>query len=149
MDNRATAPVVGKVLAAGLAVLYIAATTSLLLGGVVPEYRTAAGDELAGRVLATAADRVERAVPDTDEHVDVEVRVDLPDTIRDAGYRLVLQNGTLRLDHPEDALDTRIRLSLPSKVRTKRSARESDLPVVIHVTGPASNRTVVLRGASR
>jgi hypothetical protein len=144
MDNRAVAPVVGKLLAAGLAVLYIAGMTSLLLGGVVPEYRTQTAEELSERVLADAAAHVERAVPDTRSDVDVRLRRELPATIRDASYRLVLRNDTLILDHPDDRLDSRTRLSIPSKVTTVESSWESGDALVVRVAGTSTNRTVEL-----
>jgi hypothetical protein len=146
MDNRAVSPAVGKILAAGLAVLYIATATGLLLGGVVPEYRTAAGAELGERVLATAGGTLERAVPDTDARVSARVRADLPATIRDASYALELRRGVLRLDHPEDALDTRTRLSLPSSVAPINSTWRSGEPFVVVVSGPPANRTLALAG---
>jgi hypothetical protein len=136
--------VVGKLLAAVIAVLYVAGTTTLLLGGVVPEYRTAAGEELSGRVLADAAGSVERAVPDSDAAVDGRLRTDLPATIRDAGYALALQNGTLALDHPENRLDARTNLSLPPSVHTVDSRWESGEVLVVRVSGDGTNRTVAL-----
>ncbi|MEF8781790.1 MAG: hypothetical protein V5A39_14105 [Haloarculaceae archaeon] len=144
MDSRAVAPVVGKLLAAGLAVLYIAGMTSLLLGGVVPEYRTQTADELSERVLADAAAHVERSVPDTRSDVDVRLRRDLPATIRDASYRLVLRNDTLILDHPDDMLDSRTSLSMPSNVTTVESSWESGDDLMVRVAGTSTNRTVEL-----
>ena len=144
MDSRAVAPVVGKLLAAGLAVLYIAGTTSLLLGGVVPEYRTAAGDELSERVLADAAAHVERAVPEAGADVDVRLRTDLPPTIHNAGYALVLQNGTLVLDHPDDEIGARTSLSLPPGTRAVDTKWESGEAFVVRVSGDGANRTVEL-----
>jgi hypothetical protein len=144
VDNRAAAPVVGKLLAAGLAVLYIAGMMGLMLGGVVPEYRTAAGEELSERVLADAAAHVERAVPDSEAEVDVRLRTDLPPTIRDAGYTLVLRNGTLVLDHPDDELDARTDLSLPPDARAVDSRWDSGEELVVRVSGNGANRTVEL-----
>jgi hypothetical protein len=146
VTDRAVAPVVGKLLAAGIAVLFIAGTTSTLLGGVVPAYRDGAGDELAERVLAETAANVERAVPETDAAVDVRIRVDLPASIREAGYALVLRNGTLVLDHPDERLGARTELLLPAEVRTARSRWESGGPLVVRVVGPGANRTVALEG---
>lgn len=148
MDNRAVAPVVGKLLAAGIAVLFLGATTSLLFGGVVPEYRTATGEELAERVLADAAATVERAVPDTDTGVEVRVRTDLPGSIRGTGYALFLRNDTLVLDHPNDRLDTSTRLSVPSKVRTRGGRWESGTELAVRVSGDGGNRTIELEGGT-
>lgn len=144
MDSRAVAPVVGKVLAAGLAVLYISATTSLLLGGVVPDYRDAAGSELGERVLATAAGTVERAMPATDTAVDAHASSDLPATVRDSAYTLEIRNGTLHLDHPRDALDCRSPLELPSNVSVADGRWESGNTLVVWVSGPPTNRTLRL-----
>lgn len=148
MDNRAVAPVVGKLLAAAIAVLYIAGVTGLMFGSVVPEYRTAVGDELSERVLAESAANVERAVPDTDANAEVRVDVDVPATIRDAGYTLVLRNRTLAVDHPDDRLDARTNLSLPSRVNTVESRWESGGELVVRVRGNGTNWTVELGEAS-
>lgn len=144
MDSRAVAPVVGKVLVAGLAVLYISAMTTVLLGGVVPDYRAAAGDELGERVLATAGATVERATTDADGTVDVRVRADLPGTIRNAPYRLTLANGTLRLNHSTDAVDAQARIDLPQNLSVADGTWRSGDDLVVRVTGPPSNRTVSL-----
>lgn len=148
MDNRGVSPVVGKLLASGLAVLYVTSVTGLLVGGVVPDYRTATGSELGERVLATAAGEIERSHPSTDGVVEVRTRTELPATIRDERYRLVLRNRTLVLDHPDDALDARTRLELPRNV-TGTGSWESGEPLVVRVAGPPSNRTVELREGSR
>lgn len=148
MADRAVAPVVGKLLAAGLAVLYIAGMTAVLLGGVVPDYRTAAGEEMSERVLAEAAATVERAVPDTESAVDGRARTTLPESIRDAGYTLVLDNGTLRLDHPDDGLDASTRLSLPPRVGTHTSTWDGGGELVVRVSGSGGNATVRLEDAS-
>lgn len=145
MDNRAVSPVVGKLLAAGLAVLYIATISGLLLGGVVPEYQNAAGEELAERVVATVGGQIERAVPDTDATVDVTITSDVPATIRNERYDLRLQNGSLVLDHPAVTLDARTELSLPSKVNAPNQTWRSGGTLAISVTGAGTNRTVTLR----
>ncbi|WP_340099958.1 DUF7266 family protein [Salinibaculum salinum] len=149
MDNRAVSPVVGKLLASGLAVLYIASITGLLVGGIVPDYRAATGDELGERVLATAAGHVERAQPTTAGSADVRTEVALPATIRDQQYQIRLANGTLVLDHPDDALDARTQLALPSNVTAANSTWDSGDRLVIRTTGPSSNRTVTLQEGER
>lgn len=147
MDNRAVAPVVGKLLAAAIAVLYVAGTTAVLLGGVVPEYRTAAGEELSERTLAEAAAAVDRAVPETTtDSVGTRIRVDLPASIRDASYSIVLKNGTLALDHPDSRLDRRTQVQLPSRVDMVESTWESGETFVVVVSSDGTNRTVELRG---
>lgn len=144
MDSRAVAPVVGKVLAAGLAVLYISATTSLVLGGIAPEYRDATGNELGERVLATAAGTVERAMPETDAAVEASATAELPATIRNAGYAVKVVNGTLTLDHPRDRLDCRARIQIPSNVSVTDGRWDSGAKLVIRVSGPPTNRTLRL-----
>jgi len=147
VDNRAVAPVVGKLLAAAIAVLYVAGTTAVLLGGVVPEYRTAAGEELSERTLAEAAAAVDRAVPETTtDSVGTRIRVDLPASIRDASYSIVLKNGTLALDHPDSRLDRRTQVQLPSRVDAIESTWESGETFVVVVSSDGTNRTVELRG---
>lgn len=142
MDNRAVAPVVSKLLATAIAVLYIAGTASLLLGGVVPEYRTATGEELSERTLAEAAATVERAAAGSESTTVAYVRADLPSTIRDGSYRLVLWNGTLVLDHHDARLDARTNLSLPSGVDTVESSWKSGKTLVVRVSAGGTNRTV-------
>lgn len=146
MDNRAVTPVVGKLLAAGLVVLYIASVAGLFVGGLVPEYRAAAGDELGERVLATAAGQVESARPAVDDTATVRTRADLPATIRGEHYRIVVRNRTLVLDHPDDSLDARTRLSLPPTVNVRDATWHSGDQFVVRVTGPPANRTLDLRG---
>jgi hypothetical protein len=144
VDSRAAAPIVGKLLAAALAVLFVAGTTTALLGGVVPAYRTEAGGELGERVLAGAAASVERAVPDTNATADVRVCVELPSSIRGAAYTLVLRDDSLVLDHPDERLDGRIVVGLPPGVRTVESRWESGSPLIVRVTDHGANRTVRL-----
>lgn len=143
MDNRAVSPVVEKSLAVGLTLLFIAGMTSVLLSGVVPDYQTAAGGEMADRVLASAAGEIERAVPAVGGSVDVREEVALPATVRDSGYALELDGGTLRLDHPRDALDRSTTLSLPDSLSVETSRWDGGT-LVIRVTGPAGSRTLAL-----
>lgn len=149
MDSRASSPVVGKLLVSGLVVLYVSSMTGLLVGGVVPAYQTAVGEELGERVLSTATGYVERGQPSTDSTVDVRVETDLPATLRDERYRLRLVNETLVLDHPDDALDARSRLSFPENTTAANSTWHSGDEFVVTVTGPASNRTVRLGEGDR
>jgi hypothetical protein len=146
MDNRGLSPVVGKTLAASLAVLYVAGMTALLLNGPVPAGRTAAGGELGERVLATAAGNVEAALPDGDRRVDTRTEVPMPATVRNAGYALELRGGRLVFDHPVDALDRETRLSLPANVTVADGDWQSTDRLVVRVTGPPDNRTLWLEG---
>ena len=144
MDDRGLSPVVGKTLAAGLALLYIAGMTATLLGGPVPAGRTAAGGELGERVLTSAATGVESAVPTTDARVESRTAVTLPPTIRNAGYTLELAGGRLVLDHPVDALDRETRVALPPGVAVADGTWESTDRLVVRVVGPPGNRTLSL-----
>lgn len=149
MDNRAVSPVVGKLLAAGITVLYIASVSGLLLGGVVPDYRAATGSELGERVLATAAGDIERSFPDTASNATVRVTRELPRTIAGERYRIRIENGTLRLDHPDAAIAARTRLALPPDVTVQRRTWESGDTLAIRVSGPGTNRSLSLSEAER
>ncbi|WP_424016425.1 DUF7266 family protein [Halorientalis pallida] len=115
-DDRAFSTVVEKILAIGLVTLFVSLVSVTVYGGVVPDARTAAGEQLSERTLATAAERVQQAVPPNATAADVRVRVDLPPTIRGAGYEIRAENRSLVLDHPRDRLDERARLALPESV---------------------------------
>lgn len=116
MDNRGVTTVVAKLLALGIVVLYVGGMTTVLFGGAVPEYRAAAGGELADRVLATAADRIQSTVPPDARVVSASRTVDLPATIRGAAYDVAVDNRTLVLDHPSASIGGRARLALPDHV---------------------------------
>lgn len=143
--TRGVTPVVSKTLAIGLTVLYIAGMTTVLLGGIVPEYETRAGAEMSERVLATAAGEIERAPPTVEGNVETRTTVSLPETIASSGYRLVLSNGTDRLvlDHPEPAIETETRLSLPPDV-TLQNGTVSGGTLVVTVSGPPNDRTLTI-----
>lgn len=132
MDNRAVTPVVEKVLAAGIVMLYIAGTTTVVFGGAVPAERNAVGSELAERTVTAAAEEIERAIPPDATGARVRKRVRLPPTIRGAGYRIRVENRTLVLDHPDSAIEARARLSLPpSVVRVAGDWQSGGRPVVV------------------
>jgi len=116
MDNRAVSPVVGKAVEASVVVLYVALLSATLYGGVVPEYRTAAGAEVGERVLAESAQRVQQAVPTDARGVEVRRRVTLPDTIRGRRYAIRVAGRELVLDHPDDGVGGRVALALPPTV---------------------------------
>jgi hypothetical protein len=115
-DDRAFSTVVEKILAIGLVTLFVSLVSVTVYGGVVPDARTAAGEQLSERTLATAAERVQQAVPPNATAADIRVRVDLPPTIRGTGYEIRAENRSLVLDHPRDRLDQRARLALPDSV---------------------------------
>lgn len=116
MADRAVSPVVGKTLEAGIVVLFLALLTTTLYGGVVPGYRTAAGQAVGERTLASAAERVQQAVPPNASRARGRYEVDLPRTIRGAAYHLRVDDRDLVLDHPAAGIGGRVRLALPGYV---------------------------------
>lgn len=107
---------VGKVLEAAIVVLFIGTMTTALYGGVVPDYRATAGDEIADRTLVAAAGEIEGAVPPNSRTVRAETHVDLPSSIRSANFRIVAEGGTITLEHPDDNIGGKYRLTLPTYV---------------------------------
>lgn len=142
--DRGFAPVVGKGLEAAIVVLFVAGLVTVLYGGVLPEYRTAAATEMGDRVLVTAADGVESSIPPRSTHVEARHRVDLPDTIRGAAYRIRATNGTLVLEHPNPDVGGRVRLALPDRVVSVGGVWESDDRTAVRVTGDGDQLRVVL-----
>jgi len=147
-DDRALSSVVEKTLAAGIALLYIAGMTGLLLGGIVPGYQATASAELGERTLATAAGELEQTIPQVDGNVESTTTVSLPTQIDDGSYRLVLANGTLTLEQAESSLQQERVLALPAGVATKQSTWTSGSDLLIRVEGPADNRTVTIEEAT-
>jgi hypothetical protein len=146
-DDRAVVPAVGKALEASIVMLYIALVTTTLFGGVVPDYRVAAGQELADRTLSTAAHRVQGAVGPDVARSSARVRVDLPATIRSDGYRIRADGGDLVLDHPDGGIGSRTTLALPDHVVAVRGEWHShERPVV--VVEPARGGVVVRLAAA-
>lgn len=133
MTERAVSPVVGKAMEAGLVVLYIGLVTTALYGGVVPDYRTATGDELADRTLAATAQRVQQAVPPDATLVRASHRVDLPRTIAGEAYEIRADGAALVLVHPDPAIGGRSRLALPAAVVDVRGSWGSRQPAVVRV----------------
>lgn len=132
--ERGVTPVVAKTLEVGLVLLFISGLSTALYGGVVPDYRTAAGGEVAERTVVAAAERVDAAVPPATRSAHVEHRVPLPDTIRGAAYRIVAQNGTLRLHHPAHGVDATARLAPPSRVLSIDGTWHSSADTVVVVS---------------
>lgn len=141
-DTRAVSAVLGKTLAVALALLYIGGMMTVLLGGVVPDYRTASGGELGDRVLATAAGTIEGAPTGVDGTVDTRQTVDLPATIRNTGYTIVLSDRTLALRHPAQGIGSRIRLSLPPDLTVENSTWDGGGDLVVRVSGPTDDRRI-------
>ena len=128
--DRAVSPTVGKALELGVVVLYVSLLVTALYGGAVPTYRTAAGDEIADRTLAGAADRIEGAVPSDARRVRRTVRLDPPETLRGSGYYLWVRGRTLVLDHPDPAVGGRTRLVLPDDATVGGNVSSRDDAVV-------------------
>ena len=150
-DVRAATPAVSKVFELAIVVLYIGVMTTALYGGVVPEYRDAAGARVGDRALATAAGGVENSVPATETatRVDRQVRIDLPDTIRGEGYWLRVDGeaAALVMDHPRTAVGGRLPLALPASVHSVSGRWSSYEPAVVAVTGTSDRlRVRLVRG---
>jgi len=143
--DRATSPVVGKALEAGLVVLFVGLLTSTLFGNVVPAYRAAAGQELAERTVAGAADRIEGSVPPDARDATVRRRVDLPDTIAGAAYRVRVDGRWLVLDHPDPRIEASTRFAFPDRVASVRGTWESGGEPTVTVRSADDGPVVVLR----
>ncbi|QLH81700.1 DUF7266 family protein [Halosimplex pelagicum] len=133
VDARGVTPAVGKTLEIGIVVLFVGLVTTALLGGVVPDYRTAAGGEVADRVLVTVAQEVERTVPPSAREVSVRRTIDLPSTIAGSGYAVRVDGRTLVLDHPDPAIGGRVGLSLPPRVDRVAGRTEGGAETVVTV----------------
>jgi hypothetical protein len=143
-DTRAVTPAVGKTLEIGIVVLFVGLVTTALLGGVVPDYRTAAGAEVGDRVLAATAQEVERAVPPPARDVSVRRTVDLPSTIAGSGYTVRVDGRALVLDHPDPAIEGRIDLALPPRVDRVTGRTEGGAETVVAVRGGGGRIVVEL-----
>jgi hypothetical protein len=137
-------PVVGKVLEAGIVVLYVGLLTTVLFGNVVPAYRAAAGQELTERTVAGAADEIEASVPPAAHDVRGRHRVELPRTIAGSTYRLRVDDRRLVLDHPHDVLGASTRLALPDRVAVVRGNWESSGEPTVAVQTGDSGLVMVL-----
>ncbi|MFB6140840.1 MAG: hypothetical protein ABEJ26_10445 [Halosimplex sp.] len=132
--ERAVAPAVGKTLELGIVVLFVGLLTTVLLGGVVPGYRAAAGAEVGDRVLATVAQEVESAVPPAARDVSARRTVAVPTAIAGSGYSLRVDGRRLVLEHPNAAVSGQLRLSLPPRV-DRIEGRADGGRVVVTVRG--------------
>lgn len=132
--NRGLTPVVGKTLAIGIVVIYIGLLTAVFYGGVIPEYRTATGEEIGDRVLATASERVQQAVPSSVWYIDARFRVELPPTIRGQTYSIRASNRSLVLEHPHPSIGGRVPLALPNTVSHIEGEWQSHESLVIRVS---------------
>jgi len=143
-DERGVTPSVGKALEAGIVVLFVALLSTILLGGLVPDYRAATGAQLGDRVLATASQEVERAIPPTTRAVDVRRTVELPSAIAGEGYEVRTDGRWLVLDHPNAAVSGRVRLVLPASVDRVEGSWESGAETVVAVRGDETGLVVEL-----
>lgn len=147
--DRGVSAVVAKSLEAGIVVLYISLLVSVLYGGVVPEYRGAAGDELGERILAEAVVEVQSAVPG-DDRTEATVRHDLPTTIQSATYRIEARTSPdtgrheLVLLHDDPAIDGALPLVLPADVERVEGAWDSHEPGVVEIESTDDGRIVRL-----
>ena len=148
VDERAATPVVAKALEAAIVVLFIGLLTSTLFGGVLPGYRSTAGDAVGERALSAAAARVEQAVPTTAD-ASVRLHVDLPDTIRGDTYRVRSDDGALVLDHPHASVDGRVPLALPDRVAHVEGTWRSTADAVVRVESTDGRVVVRLSEAER
>lgn len=148
-NERGLTPAVGKALEVGIVVLFVGVLTTTLYGNVVPEYRDTVGDEVADRTVAAAAERVENAVPPPVRHARVVHRVDIPTSIRGAGYRIVTVNRSLVLRHPSPAVEAGTRLALPGHVDAVVGKWASGAETVVVVSGTDGGVTVRLTDQDR
>lgn len=144
MDRRGVTTVVAKLLAFGIVLLYVGGVVSVIFGGAVPEYRSAVGDELGDRVLATAADRIQGSIPPDAREVSARETVDLPATVRGSAYTVSVDGRSLVLDHPAEAVGGRVRLALPERVASIDGAWESGGEQLVRVESESSGLAVTL-----
>lgn len=116
LDDRGVTPVVGKVMEVGLVMLFVGVITITLYGGIVPDYRSAAGDEVADRIAASASLQIQAAIPPDRPNVRAVSQVDLPDTIRGQPYEVVVDDRTVILDHPHPDVSATAGLAVPASV---------------------------------
>lgn len=145
LNQRAMTPVVSKTLVIGIALLYIGGMTTLLFGGVVPDYQRAAGEELAERTAATAAGEIENTVIDVNGTVERTRIVELPRRIDDEQYDLKLRGRVLVLDHPDSDIEVEIHLSVPPELTVVESSWRSGNDLEIRVAGEVDNRTIEIQ----
>lgn len=134
MDDRATSPVVGKALEATIVVLYLGLVTAALYGGALPEYRTAAGGEVAERTAAHAAASIERAVPPEADTAETRLEVDVPETIAGEAYRISVEGDRVVLEHPDPGVSTTAPLVVPDRVDDVTGSWQSGGSTSVRVT---------------
>ncbi|WP_435360551.1 DUF7266 family protein [Haloarchaeobius sp. DFWS5] len=145
-EERGLSPVVGKVLEASVVLLYLGMLTTTMYGGVVPDYRGDAGDELADRTLAATTQQVEAAVPPNATRVAVRHAVDLPRTLRGEPYRIRVDGRRLVLDHPDKHVTSDAVLALPAHVVRVEGEWASNEQAVVVVERTTDGVVVRLAG---
>lgn len=147
-DDRGSSPVVGKALEAGIVVLYIALLLTVLYGGVVPEYRTAAGQEVGDRVLAEASQEIQGSIP-ADTTATAQTTVALPDQIHGSNYQIRAderdETAVLVLVHPDSGINGELPVVLPPDVIEFDGEWESTADAIVTVTQTDAGRIVELR----
>lgn len=119
-DTLGTTSIVSKTLEIAIVLLYITLLATVLFGNVVPSYRSAVGEEVAQRTLAATADDVHESIPPEGVEADVEVDVDLPDTIAGRSYRIEATDDRLSLSHPDPTIDVTVPLVLDDRIESVR-----------------------------
>ncbi|WP_436936034.1 DUF7266 family protein [Halovenus marina] len=144
-DDRAVSPVVEKLLVAGIVVLYVGGMGTLLFGGVLPSYEAETSAEMSERVLATATAGIEDAVPATDGYVESQTTVDLPATIGDSSYTILVSGQSIELVHPDRGIGVETRLAVPSDITVQESRWESGGDLVVEIRGSSGDRRLTVR----
>jgi hypothetical protein len=134
IDDRAVSPVIGKSMEATLVVLYIGLVTTALYGGAVPEYRAAAGNEVAERTLADTATDIEAGIPPDAVDATITREIDLPATIAGEAYRIRADDDRLVLDHPNPLIKETAPLVLPERVVSVSGTWQSSAEARLVVT---------------
>lgn len=140
--GRAASPVVGKALEAAVVVLYLVLLSTVLYGGVVPEYRAAAGTELGDRVLAESVVEIHAAVPQPGARSETDVA--LPETIRGEPYRIKATDDRLVLAHPHPEIGGERPITVPADVDRVHGEWNSTDRSLIVVTDDGDERVVRL-----
>lgn len=143
-ETRAVVPATSKLLEVALVVLYVGLVSTALYAGAVPGYRTAAGEEVAERTLASATQWVQQAVPPNGTHVEATARVDLPDAIAGRTYVVRADDRRLVLDHPDASVSTDARIALPESVVAVSGSWSSTAPARVTVRGTRDGLVVRL-----
>jgi hypothetical protein len=135
--------VVSKALEVAVVLLYVGLVVTTLYAGVLPDYRGAAGDATAERVLTAVANGVRDAVPPPGTRATVTLEVPVPDAIQGAGYRVVLDGGRLVLSHPREGVGGRRDLALADRVSATGGAWDGG-ELVVRATSDGTTVAVEL-----